>query len=145
MAFKHFSGKKNLALDLGLSAGILLFLDLIKKKPVLQTPEAFCEFIGGIVGVLCCLFIWSWSRQLLVDKVVRVSLHVICIFMLSSISYFTWLYLNFMSKAQEFSFFIIFILIWGAGVGIKYKRLFWSKSPQETPINMAEKSSNENE
>lgn len=124
MAFAHFSSRKNLAVDLGLSVLISLIMHFLVDKESYETAETVGILMGRIVGIFCLFFIWSWkSKYILNDRLVRNCLHVICIFMLSIASFWVWF-----SMIYELGFpTLIMILVWGSGVAIKYKRLFWPK------------------
>lgn len=127
MAMQRFSGRKNLLIDLGLSLVIALTMCFLSNDAYESKLELIGDITGRIIGIFCLFFIWSWKYQHIAnDKLVRICLHIICIFMLSIISFVTWLYLIYSN-----SFLSIFMLSWGVGIAVKYKRLFLPKNPQQ--------------
>lgn len=123
MALKRCSGRTKLARDLGLSALISVLIRLIVDKKGFDTTAMVGAFIGGTVGIFCLFFIWSWkNRHVRKDKLVSGSLHTICMFALSILSFWTWLYIMQVNYLP-----LIVPLIWGTGLAIKYKNLFWPK------------------
>ena len=126
MAFKQFSGRKNLVIDLGISGCISLIIGMAKGD------LAIGSLIGSTIGAFFLFFFWSWRPQhVKSDKHVRGWIHALCIFMLSITSFWVWCSWIY-SPDSVFWPFQIVTLIWGACVAIKYQRLLWPRPFQMT-------------
>jgi hypothetical protein len=132
MAFRRLSGFNNLAIDLSLSFLVALLIYLMHPERHSQCIyEKIGGFTGSTLGSFFLLFIWSWqSEHLQSSKFVRRLLQFLFWVFFATQLWLLQLVLVSGIKTSLIATFdywspLLLTLIWGGGVAVKCKKLFW--------------------
>jgi len=131
MAFKRLSGRKNLAIDWGLSFLLSPLMLFFRENNNVRATDGIGGLLVRSMIIFYLLFLWSWRpRHIQNDKLVRRFLHTIFILLFGILLYCI---LPCLKSDMDVA---IILLIWACFAALKYKYLFWHKNRNENDITL---------